>query len=131
VPKLGNVAVSEQKYQEIVGMLRNGQRETAITVVKAETGWGLKEASEYVDDVLPPSLGLPVPGEVTRPKGGGVVVTRQNDGEFIVGPSPKSEGLALVLCLLVGWCGAHCFYVGKVGTGVLYAFTMGPFLSLD
>lgn len=34
---------------------------------------------------------------------------------------------ALVLCVFLGWCGAHKFYEGKVGMGILYIFTMGLF----
>lgn len=32
-----------------------------------------------------------------------------------------------VLCLLLGYFGAHKFYEGKVGMGVLYLFTLGLF----
>ncbi len=39
--------------------------------------------------------------------------------------SRKSWGVALVLCLLFGGAGFHRFYVGKVGTGLLYLFTAG------
>ncbi|HEX9692256.1 MAG TPA: TM2 domain-containing protein [Gemmatimonadales bacterium] len=39
--------------------------------------------------------------------------------------SPRSRGVALVLSVLVGWFGAHRFYVGKTGTGVLQALTLG------
>lgn len=39
--------------------------------------------------------------------------------------SPKSRGVAIVLCLLLGFYGAHRFYAGKYGTGVLMMFTAG------
>lgn len=33
--------------------------------------------------------------------------------------SPKSKGVALALCIFLGWLGAHRYYVGKIGTGVI------------
>ena len=41
--------------------------------------------------------------------------------------SDKSKGVALVLCLFFGLLGFHHFYVGKIGMGLLYLFTMGLF----
>lgn len=40
-------------------------------------------------------------------------------------PSDKSMPLAFVLALLFGIFGAHRFYVGKVGTGLLQLVTLG------
>lgn len=37
----------------------------------------------------------------------------------------KSKIVALLLCLFVGFLGIHRFYVGKIGTGILYFFTFG------
>ena len=39
--------------------------------------------------------------------------------------SPKSRWAALVMCWFLGILGVHRFYVGKVGTGLLYLFTGG------
>ncbi len=41
--------------------------------------------------------------------------------------SPRSRWLAFFLCLLLGVAGIHRFYVGKVGTGLLYLCTGGLF----
>lgn len=41
------------------------------------------------------------------------------------GTSDKSRGVAFVLAALLGWAGAHRFYVGKVGTGLLMLCTLG------
>lgn len=39
--------------------------------------------------------------------------------------SPKSARTALLLCLFLGAIGAHRFYVGKIGTGILMLLTWG------
>lgn len=41
--------------------------------------------------------------------------------------SPKSRLVATLLCFFLGGLGIHRFYVGKVGTGILYLFTAGLF----
>ena len=41
--------------------------------------------------------------------------------------SERSWIAALILCLLTGVWGFHRFYVGKVGTGVLFLLTCGGF----
>ena len=44
-----------------------------------------------------------------------------------VGARAKNKWTAFVLCLLLGYFGAHKFYEGKVGMGGLYLFTLGLF----
>lgn len=51
----------------------------------------------------------------------------QNNMGFIPGVSKKSKMTALLLCIFVGYLGVHKFYVGKVGVGLIYLFTMGLF----
>lgn len=40
-------------------------------------------------------------------------------------PSDKSRTVALALCIPLGVFGAHRFYVGKIGTGLLQLCTLG------
>ena len=46
----------------------------------------------------------------------------------------RNANVALLLCLFLGWAGAHYYYMGKVGKGIvcsLFAWTLVPlFLSL-
>lgn len=39
----------------------------------------------------------------------------------------KNKWVAFVLCLILGVFGAHKFYEGKIGMGILYIFTGGLF----
>lgn len=41
--------------------------------------------------------------------------------------SNKSKTVSLLLCIFLGVLGVHRFYVGKIGTGLLYLFTGGLF----
>ncbi len=41
------------------------------------------------------------------------------------GASPRSRLVALLLCWFFGIFGAHRFYVGKIGTGIVQLITLG------
>ena len=43
----------------------------------------------------------------------------------ILGRNPKNKWVAFFLCLFIGYFGAHKFYEGKAGMGLLYIFTVG------
>lgn len=53
------------------------------------------------------------------------VVQVQMPGAYPQGPSQKSRLVALLLCIFFGYLGFHRFYVGKIGSGVLYLLTVG------
>lgn len=39
----------------------------------------------------------------------------------------KNKWVAIILCAFLGFLGAHKFYEGKIGMGILYLFTCGLF----
>lgn len=41
--------------------------------------------------------------------------------------SPKSRLVALLLCIFLGFLGVHRFYLGKIGTGVVWCLSFGCF----
>lgn len=41
--------------------------------------------------------------------------------------NPKNKWVSLLLCVFLGVFGAHKFYEGKIGMGILYLFTGGLF----
>ena len=41
--------------------------------------------------------------------------------------SEKNRTVALLLCIFLGGFGIHRFYVGKVGTGIIWLLTGGVF----
>lgn len=45
-------------------------------------------------------------------------------GEFVM-ENKKNWVVTLLLCLFLGGIGAHRFYVGKIGTGILQLITCG------
>jgi restriction system protein len=48
--------------------------------------------------------------------------------QSVVYKSAKSYWVTLLLCISLGIFGIHCFYVGRIGRGILFAFTGGLFI---
>ena len=45
----------------------------------------------------------------------------------VAGASSKSKMTTLILCIFLGGLGVHRFYVGKIGTGIVWLLTGGVF----
>lgn len=54
------------------------------------------------------------------------VNTNSNVNAFVAAKM-KNKWVAFCLCLFLGGFGAHKFYEGKIGMGILYLFTVGLF----
>jgi restriction system protein len=52
---------------------------------------------------------------------------KQARSSYVTNTSDKSKKTALLLCIFLGIFGAHYFYVGRIGKGLLYLFTAGLF----
>ena len=77
---------------------------------------------------------------VTKKANGGVRTTTSNPGTGISYVSDSGSGkdrevvyrtvnptVERCLCLFLGWLGAHKFYAGNTGMGILYLLTFGLF----
>lgn len=54
--------------------------------------------------------------------------TNQNINAAIpMGARLRNKWVAFLLCVTLGYFGAHKFYEGRMGSGLLYAFTFGLF----
>ena len=53
--------------------------------------------------------------------------TNTNVNAATFGIKTRNKWVAFLLCLFLGYLGAHKFYEGKIGMGILYLFTVGLF----
>lgn len=78
-----------------------------------------------------PRCGYPANGQISTQQGQPVLVQQGQPVQvFINQPaqkSPKNRWVALVLAIFGGYFGIHRFYVGKIGSGIIYLFTVGLF----
>ena len=69
-------------------------------------------------------------GQVTAPQPQVVINNSNvntNNNNIGMLKKPKNKWTAFLLCLFLGVLGAHKFYEGKVGMGILYILTIGLF----
>ena len=51
IPRLNNDTLPFTVYQEVVNLVKSGQKLQAVKCIKDNTGCGLKEAKDYVDQL--------------------------------------------------------------------------------
>lgn len=49
------------------------------------------------------------------------------NGAVVVGLRPRNKWVSFFLCLFLGYFGAHKFYEGRIGMGIVYILTFGLF----
>lgn len=81
-----------------------------------------------------PDCGNMTPSNVSYCLSCGAIIDRNSNYNYNKSFVIHEEGLwrnkwvSLILCILFGWIGAHKYYEGKVGIGILYTFTFGLLL---
>lgn len=88
-----------------------------------------------MDAVMCTSCGLQVEElKSSAPAQPNIVINNSNNnsntnitGGMMVGGRMKNKWVALLLCFFLGGLGAHRFYEGKIGTGILWLCTGGLF----
>lgn len=110
--------------------------ETTTTTVQGETKF-CKECGQKIAKkaVICPHCGCQVEETKTEATAAPQIVinnsnTNQNQNMNMAAGMfgrPRNKWVALLLCVFFGWCGAHKFYEGKGGIGILYLFTVGLF----
>lgn len=53
--------------------------------------------------------------------------TNTNNNGAYVALRPKNKWVAFLLCFFLGYIGAHKFYEGRIGMGIVYLITFGLF----
>ena len=59
-----------------------------------------------------------------------IIINNSNQNQNVnagVPANAKNKWVAFFLCWFLGYVGAHKFYEGKIGMGILYIFTFGLF----
>lgn len=84
-----------------------------------------------IDAVVCPSCGKQIEKLKTEENQSNpqVIINNTNTNTVNGGYGRKQcdKWVAFLLCLFLGWLGAHKFYEGKGGMGILYIFTAGLF----
>ncbi len=100
---------------------------------KAENSMDFKFCSECGQKIAKKAVVCPSCGCSAEEKSSSPQIVIQNSNQNQVaapmgyGATPKNKWTALLLWLFLGFLGAHKFYEGKVGMGILYMFTVGFF----
>lgn len=92
-----------------------------------------QKCGAQIDDaaVVCPTCGVPTQNyqQNAQPQQPVINVVNSNTNTNVVNGSGKAKNkwVAFLLCFFLGYLGAHKFYEGKIGMGILYLFTAGLF----
>ena len=106
--------------------------ESEVKKVPTENQKFCKHCGEIIDKdcIICPKCGKQV--EELKAEQPNIVINNANTNTNTnvnnnVGGRMKNKWVSFLLCLFLGYVGAHKFYEGKVGMGILYIFTVGLF----
>lgn len=118
--------INEEVMEEII------TTETEKTAEKVGPTKFCKHCGEKIADaaVICPKCGCQV--EEIKKEQPSIVINNTNDNANVninanCGKKPLNKWISLLLCFFLGGFGAHKFYEGKIGMGILYLFTVGLF----
>jgi len=84
----------------------------------------------HIDAVMCPSCGRQIEKLKSEKNEPQIVINNKNSIEGVPNMVAKKQcdkWIAFILCLFLGYFGAHKFYEGQAGLGVLYILTLGLF----
>lgn len=112
--------------------MENTEQSTPVTVQQRTKFCKRCGTSILEEAVICPNCGCQVE-EIKRAEQPSIVInnannnTNTNVNPAMFGVRMRNKWIAFFLCLFFGYFGAHKFYEGKAGTGLLYLFTVGLF----
>ena len=115
------VSLQELTFSPSIGdEVKIFRNDTQTIVTKVE-----KHAQQQVEHVIGTQPQPIVINNVNNNSASSINTMNASSGGLMY--SPKSRLVALLLCFFLGVVGAHRFYVGKVGTGIIWLLTLGLF----
>jgi restriction system protein len=131
--KKGSCSVELQHMDPSVKTERKIGMENATTTTTEKTKFCKHCGSKIAEAaVICPHCGCQVEN-MNQPTQPNIVInnantnTNNNVNAAMLGVRIKNKWVAFFLCLFLGFIGAHKFYEGKIGAGILYLFTGGIF----
>lgn len=125
-PHCGSKIASSSRFCPLCGAAIKDQQEAPAKKFCRSCGRQLSASADY----------CPICGQSTRPQAAhaptyyppaqqpNVIINNVNTVNAVNGRE-RDKWVAFLLCLFLGYFGAHKFYEGKVGMGILYLLTAG------